>query len=139
MCSLFSALANKVEDLITTECPLRGPIYISSYCEGVVDAIKENIILYGIEIPENKKPTKPLDTQALTTKSEELTKPKTDKPKPADKSVYVGSQSLVQDIAAYFRGIDDGKHLFLEDILEIAEHNQQAQQLAAQDKDETKN
>jgi Protein of unknown function (DUF2786) len=127
----FRVFAKKVELLSDTQCLGRGPVYVGSYCEGVVDAIKQNIILFGIDLPEIKKPVKKVEPEAITTKSEEITKPK---PEAAEKHIDVGTQSKIQDIMAYFRGIQDGKDLFLEDILEITAQNEVAQKLPEENK-----
>jgi hypothetical protein len=133
----FHAFANKVELLSDHQCLGRGPVYISSYCEGIVDSIKQNIWLYGVQIPEQKETVRDIPAQAITAKSEELTKPKEERPKAADRHVDVASQSNVQDVMAYFRGVQDGKDLFLDDILEIAAENEEAAKLQQATKDET--
>lgn len=133
----FHAFANKVELLSDTQCLGRGPIYVSSYCEGVVDSIKQNIWLHGIEIPDNKKTVRQISAQALVPKSEELIKPKEERPKAAEKHVDVASQSSVKDVMAYFHGVQDGKDLFLDDILEIAAENEESERLQETVKDET--
>ena len=53
---VYHAFAKKVEHLVDTRCIGRGPIHIDSYCEGVVESIKWNIQMYGIDIPEIQKP-----------------------------------------------------------------------------------
>lgn len=115
----FHTFVKQVEQLVSTRCLLKGPIYIASYCEGIADSIKQNILAHGIELPEKQQIKSEDNPQAITPKSEELTKIKEDKPKPAERSVDVNSQSLVQDIGAYFNGIYDGRELFLKDILEL--------------------
>jgi hypothetical protein len=121
---VFHAFASKVEWLITTECMGRGPIYTDSYSEGVTDSIKQNIWAFGIELPEKKVQARPVGP-AITVKSEEIVKPKEDKVR-AEKRVDVRSQSMVKDIMAYFKGIDDGRDLSLKDVLEMAEQNEEA-------------
>jgi hypothetical protein len=121
---VFHAFAGKVEWLITTQCMGRGPIYMDSYCEGVVDAIKQNIWADGIELPKKKIPSRAIVPPGIVPSSEELTKPKDNKP-PAENRVDVRSQSIVKDIMAYFKGIEDGKELSLSDVLEMAAHNEE--------------
>lgn len=121
----FRAFAKKVEFLADTQCLGRGPVYVGSYCEGVVDAIKQNIVLYGIDLPEIKKPVKQVETQVIS-KGEEITKPK---PEAAEKHIDISGKNKVQDIMAYFKGVADGRDLFLEDILAIASENEEAQKL----------
>lgn len=117
----FSAFASQVEHLIDIQCLGRGPVYIESYCEGTTDAIKQNILLFGIDIPEKKKtPRQPKKQEATTIPGDALSKPGPERPKPADRRVDVNAGSMVKDIMAYFKGVEDGKDLFLDDILELA-------------------
>jgi hypothetical protein len=111
----FRSFADKVEKLVDVECLGRGPIYIESYCEGVVDAIKQNILMFGIDIPDKlKQQVKVQVEQAITLGGDALAKP-IEKPKPADKRVDVNSQGFIRDIMAYFKGVEDGSDLFLEE------------------------
>lgn len=112
----FLAFSHKVEYLIDTQCLGRGPIYIASYGEGVTDAIKQNIVLYGINLPEVNKEIKKNEA-AVVQVSEGIIKPK-DKPEPTEKRADVSAQSRIGDIMAYFLGVEDGKDLFLQDMLE---------------------
>lgn len=121
---VFAAFIRCVNELIKINCSSHGQIYTDSYCEGVTDAIKQNIWSFGIELPEKKVQSRVVGP-AITVKSEEIVKPKEDKTR-AEKRVDVRSQSIVKDIMAYFAGIDDGKELSLKDILEMAEQNEEA-------------
>jgi Protein of unknown function (DUF2786) len=113
---VFHALSNQVQQLIDTNCIDRGPIYIDSYSEGVVDAIKQNIWTFGIDLPNNKMPVRVISSDNITIKTEEIIKPQENKVH-ADKHVDVRSQSMVKDIGAYFQGIVDGKKIALNDVL----------------------
>jgi hypothetical protein len=115
--SSFFDFCTKIDQLVQTRCAGKGEVYLTSYCEGVVCAIKENIFLFGLELPQVNKTMEPANDQVLTTKSEELTKPK-DKPPAAEKRVDVNAQSNIQDIQAYFNGMYDGRDLFLKDMLD---------------------
>lgn len=127
----FKAFANKVEYLVDTQCLGRGPIYVESYCEGVVDAIKQNILMYGIDIPDKmKKPRQPKPEQNITITGNAIDKPQQEKPKPAERRVDVNSGSMVKDIMAYFKGVEDSKDLFLDDILELAAEVEEPKELS---------
>jgi hypothetical protein len=120
---VFHAFSNQVEQLIKTNCVSRGPIYIDSYSEGIVDAIKQSIWSVGIELPDKKLPVRvvaPTENVAITT--QEIIKPKEDKVR-ADKHIDVSSQSMVRDIMAYFSGVADGKEISLSDVLKDVEND----------------
>lgn len=128
---VYNAFIKKIEEYILTRCVGRGPIYISSYCEGLVEGIKNNIMWEGIDIPEVRKPSATTNTSITPADSgANLVPNKEEKEKPADKSVDVNSQSLIKDVMAYFKGLDDGKGLSLQDILELEVINEKPQQLS---------
>jgi hypothetical protein len=121
---VFHAFSNKIEQLIKTNCVSRGPIYIDSYSEGIVDAIKSNIWSFGIELPDKKLPVRVVSTENTTIgTTQEIIKPKEDKVR-ADKHVDVSSQSMVRDIMAYFSGVADGKEISLSDVLKDVENEE---------------
>lgn len=122
----YHAFAKEVEKLVDIQCLGHGPVYTFSYCEGVVDAIKQNILLHGIDIPEVRRPLK---KDAVVTKQEGLVKQQDARPKAAEERVNVNTQSIVQDIMAYFKGIQDGKELFLDEIMAIASQSQPVKEL----------
>jgi hypothetical protein len=125
---VYHAFTKKIDNLATTRCIGRGPIYIDSYCEGVVESVKWNIQMYGIHVPEIKKTLKEEEKAAPpTTKS--IAKSNPEKDEPTDKRVDVNSQSFIRDIMAYFNGVDDGKNLSLQDILELEIENAKAKEL----------
>lgn len=116
----FQSFCSQVEQLLEANCQWRGPVYKDSYCDGVVDAIKQNIQMYGIRLPAKK--IVPVEKEAVLPSEEALTKTK-EKPKPADRHVDVNSQTMIKDIMAYFRGVDDGKDLLLDASAEALEDN----------------
>lgn len=122
---VYHVFSNKVDNLIDTRCIGRGAIYISSYSEGVAEAIKNNIIMDGIDLPLAKIPIRPIETgKTLNNGTSNLVKTKEEKERPADATVDVNAHSLIKDIGAYFRGIDDGKSISLNDILELEVENE---------------
>ena len=128
---VFQAFSKKVEELINKKCPGRGPIYVSSYSEGVVEAIKNNIYWEGINLPDIKMPARPMveDQKVLNNGTSNLVKPKEEKEKPVEESVNVNSQSVIKDVAAYFKGLDDGKNFSLTDVLELEAENERLKEL----------
>lgn len=114
----WNHFSKKVEDLFLTKCAGRGPIYISSYGEGVVESIRHNIIMDGIDLPAIKRPIKK-ETVITPSEASNLTKVKEEKQKPAEETVNVHSQSFIKDIRAYFKGVEDGRDLSLRDIDEL--------------------
>src|SRR5574337_478381 len=116
---VYSAFNKKVENLISARCFGRGPIYVDSYCEGVVESIKWNINMYGIEVPDIKRPLKKQEEQVIQSDSKSITKTEKEKEEPTDKRVDVNSQSIIKDIMAYFKGVEDGRDISLKDILEL--------------------
>ncbi len=127
---VFRLLTNKVEELMANNCRGRGKIYLSSYGEGVVESIRHNISLDGIEIPKIKKPTGEVEEEkVLNNGTSNLSKVKEEKEKPADQSVNVKTQSLIKDVAAYFIGVADGNWISLRDILELESDDEDTKEL----------
>jgi hypothetical protein len=131
---VYHAFSKKIEKLSDIQCMGRGPIYIDSYCEGVVESVKWNIQMYGIDVPEIKKPLKK-EEQAPPPNSKTITKSGPDKEEPTDKKVDVNKQSMIKDIMAYFKGVDDGKGMSLQDILELEVKNQESKQIEPGEED----
>jgi Protein of unknown function (DUF2786) len=115
---VYHAFAKKIENFADVRCMGRGPIFIDSYCEGVVESVKWNIQMYGIDLPEIKRPLKK-EEQAVPVNTKTITKSGPDKEEPTDKRVDVNAHSLIKDVMAYFKGVDDGKELSLQDVLQI--------------------
>jgi len=115
---VYHAFCKKIENLSDSRCFGRGPIYVDSYCEGVVESVKWNIQMYGIEVPEIKKPLKKVE-QAAPINSKTITKSGPDKEEPTENRADVNKNSFIKDIMAYFKGVDDGKELSLQAVLEL--------------------
>jgi len=127
----FHAFAAQVEDLIKNKCVGRGPIYVSSYGEGVIETIKNNIYWEGIDIPKVKEPSRTVsEEKVLNNGRSNLSVHKEEKEKPVEQSVDVNTQSMIKDINAYFRGIEDAKDIHLGEILELEAANEEAKKLA---------
>jgi hypothetical protein len=126
---VYHAFIKKVENLADVKCIGRGPIHIDSYCEGMVESIKGNIQMFGIEMPDIKKPLKK-EEQAAPPNSKTITKSGPNKEEPTNKRVDVNSQSFIKDIVGYYRGVNDGKNLSLQDILELEVNNTEPEQIA---------
>lgn len=117
----FPALAHQVEELVETNCSSKGDVYVSSYCEGIVAAIRENILMYGIRLPDKKRMIQVVkaDSTALI-RTDAIESPQ-QKPQPAERHVDVNDQSKIEDIIAYFAGLGDGRELYLDAVLAAAE------------------
>ena len=125
---VYHAFSKKIENLADTRCMGRGPVYLDSYCEGVVESVKWNIQMYGIEVPDIKKPLKK-EEPAAPPNSKTITKSGPDKEEPTNKKVDVNANSFIKDIMAYFKGVDDGKAMSLQDVLELEKQNQESKQI----------
>ncbi len=127
----FHAFEKKIEELVAAKCYGRGPIYVTSYCEGVVEAVKNNIHWEGIDIPDVKAPSRtPVEEEKILNNGKSnLSVHKEEKEKPVAESVDVNSQSLIKDIAAYFKGLEDGKSFSLTEILELEAQNETPKEL----------
>ena len=124
---VYHSLVKRIDEIIATKCIGRGNIYVSSYCEGLVEAIKNNIYWGGIEIPDVKKPKReviPEEEKVLNDGQSNIVKHKEEKEKPAEKSVDVNSQSMIKDVNAYFKGLMDGANFSLNEILELEAENE---------------
>jgi hypothetical protein len=127
---VYHSFIQKIEEVIKNKCAGRGPIYLSSFAEGMVEAIKNNIRWDGIELPTIKpKTASQVSGKILESGDAKIVKEKTVKEKPADQSVDVNSQSLIKDIAAYFKGLQEGQVFSLQDVLELAAENDRAKEL----------
>lgn len=112
----YDYFIKKVEALIAKTCVGRGPIYISSYAEGVAQAIGNNIMIDGIDLPTIKKPIKTEEKSVIETGVDKISKIKEEKEKPAKETVNVNSQSFIKDIRAYFKGLEDGRELSISSL-----------------------
>jgi hypothetical protein len=128
---VFNSFIGSIEKLMEKKCPGRGQIYLSSYGEGVVEAIKNNIYWDGIELPTEKVPSRsiPQEEKILNNGVSNLSKAKEEKEKPTEQSIDISSQSFIKDVMAYFAGLNDGKNLALSDILELEVENEKSKEL----------
>lgn len=125
---VYHAFCKKIDNLVSTKAPGRGPVYVESYCEGVVESIKWNIQMYGIEVPEIRKPIKE-EEKAPPPNTKSITKSGPEKEEPTENRVNISGQTFIKDVMAYFKGVDDGKNLSLQDILELESQNQESKQI----------
>jgi len=129
---VFSAFIKKINNFIDLKCMGRGPIYIESYTEGLVESVRANIEMDGIEIPEIKKPVRPIQQQeekVLNNGISNIAQYKQQKEAPEKETVDVGAGSLIRDVMAYFKGLEDGRRLSLQDILELEVENETPKEL----------
>lgn len=129
---VYATFHKKIHHFVDTKCIGRGPVYIDSYCAGLAEAIKQNIEFEGIEIPTIKRPSRtPVVEQIVSdTTKKAMVAPDKDKAPPLEERIDVASQSFIKDVMAYFRGIEDGQHLSLQDVLELEAENEEAQRLS---------
>jgi hypothetical protein len=82
--------------------------------------LKNQIYSYGIEIPENMRKARTIvqEEKILNDGDFNLATTKT-KVRPEKESTDVASGSLISDIGAYFKGVEDGKDLSIQDVLEL--------------------
>jgi Protein of unknown function (DUF2786) len=127
----FHTFHKKINELIAKKCAGRGPIYIESYCEGVIEAVKYNLSMDGLEMPEVKKPVINDDVgeKVLNTGHETLATVRPEPEKPEKETVDISKGTLIKDVAAYFKGVADGKNLSLQEILELEAENERVKEL----------
>lgn len=131
---VYHAFAKKIDNLSELRCIGRGPIYIDSYCEGIVESVKTNIELFGIDVPEVKRTLKK-EEQAAPPTSTTIVKSGENKEDPVNNNkVDINKGTFIKDIMAYFKGIEDGKHMSLQDVLELEKENAELAQLEEGDK-----
>lgn len=131
---VFHTFVTKVEELIKKKCVGRGEIFVSSYTEGVVEAISNNIYWEGIDIPSIKSSRKIQEVQQekiLNNGGSLLAVHKEEKEKPVEQTINVNSQSLIKDVGAYYKGLQDGQNFSLNEILELEAENERAKELQA--------
>lgn len=129
----FNTFLKKIHELLDTKCIGRGPVYRDSYCEGAAEAVKNNLSLFGIEMPERVQPTRAMpqdDSRTLNNGRSNLARAEKEPPKkPEEKTVDVNQGHVIKDITAYLRGIEDGNRLSLQEVLELASVNDEPFQL----------
>lgn len=115
----YNVFADKVNQLTDIKCLGKDINYIYSYNEGIVDSIKFNIILVGIDMPEIKKPIQQEENTIVDSKSS-LTKGIGKKEEPTEKRSDVNAGSIIKDVVAYFKGVADGNSLNIKSLLDAA-------------------
>jgi hypothetical protein len=125
---VYHAFAKKIDNLSDVRCIGRGPIYVDSYCEGLVESIKTNVEMFGIDVPEVKRTLK--KEEAAPPSSNTIVKSGDNKEEPVDnKRVDINKGSFIKDIMAYFKGLEDGRNISLQDVLELDKENAESAQL----------
>lgn len=121
---VYQTFSDRIEELVKSKCFGRGAIYTSSYTEGLVEIITNTIAWEGIDIPNIKVPSreKPVEVpeRTLNNGSSNLSVRKEEKEKPCKESVAPQGGSMIKDIQAYFKGLQDGKDFSFQDVLELA-------------------
>ena len=130
---VFKVLEEQVEELVTKNCVGRGPVYINSYCEGLIECIKTNFDLHDIEIKRSSKKEEPgvAPTEALR-KVEPI-----EKKMPTENRTSVSGKDFIKDVHAYFRGLRDGKNLSLSRLVRLAMEAEEKQMSAGSASTET--
>jgi hypothetical protein len=108
----FAFITSEVVKLMEKNCVGKGSVYISSYSEGIADAVKNTIHWKGIHIPKVRKVAKKVAEEKM--EGGNMVPVKKEREQPAASKVDVNSQSLVKDIRAFWRGVIDGEDISLE-------------------------
>ena len=126
---VYHTLEKQVEELVLKYCIGRGPVYIHSYTEGVVEGIRSSLDWLDFNLEISRPINKPGSANTLNTGNECITKHPGEKEKPLKETVNISGQSLIKDVMAYFKGVKDGNSLYLPEILELAEEGKQPDKL----------
>jgi hypothetical protein len=129
---VYQTFSDRIEELIEKRCIGRGPVYISSYTEGLVEIITNTIIWEGIDIPNIKVPSRTpaiAEERTLNNGSSNLSVKKEEKEKPCKETVAPQGGTIIKDVQAYFKGLNDGKDFSLQDVLELAAETQRVKEL----------
>lgn len=110
--AFFPRLMKEVEDIMNIACYGRGESFIESYREGLINGLRENLAYFDMDFSflKNKTTDKQLNTSSANLAKTDAELPKE---KPAKESVDVSSKTIVKDIAAFFRGDNDGRNVDL--------------------------
>lgn len=132
---VYDTFSARIEEVVAQKCIGRGPIYVGSYTEGMVEAINNTIVWEGIDIPDLKVPSRQIKEEApvLNNGQSNMAVHKDQKEKPTDETVAPVGQDMIKDIQAYFRGLDDGKNFSLQEVLELAAENEKLKALGRQE------
>lgn len=115
----FNCLEKKIDNLVLSRCYNKGPVYVSSYCEGLVQSIRSNIELDGIYIPKINQQPLEKQNKIIDNKNSITAVSKCNKEKPMKESININNQNNIKDIMAYFNGLQDGKNISLQDTMEL--------------------
>jgi hypothetical protein len=128
---VYKTFSDRIEELIEKKCIGRGPVYISSYTEGVVEIICNTIMWEGIDIPNIKVPSRAPKAPEITADSgsSNLSVKKEEKEKPCKESVAPQEKGFIKDVQAYFKGLHDGKDFSLQEVLELAAETEKFKEL----------
>lgn len=133
---VWRAFSSKIEELVLTNCASRGPIYIHSYTEGAVHSIKLNLQFEDFLLPQIKKDALVKD-DGIEIKPDAIAPAvKVEREKPTENRQVV-TGDLIKDIMAYFKGIEDGKNINLQGVIDahhakVKEEEQNEQQVSSQ-------
>lgn len=109
---VYQTFSDRIEEFVEKNCIGRGPIYTSSYTEGLVEIINNTIVWEGIDIPNIKVPSreKPVDVpeRTLNNGSSNLSVKREEKEKPCAETVAPQGGTMFKDMRAYFQGLQDG-------------------------------
>lgn len=127
--TVYYIFSDKIEKLVEQKCFGRGPVYTSSYTEGLVEAINNNIMWEGIDIPNIKKPSEELKEDAPSDSTSLAPVKKEEKENPCKETVSPVGKTFIKDVQAYFKGLSDGRDFSLQDVLELVVENQKMKEL----------
>ncbi len=105
---VFKLLHSQMVSVIDKNTIGRGPLFITSYCEGLVHGVKVNLMFEDFELKGM--------VETKTEAGPGLTKVEVDKKEPPLKEkqeVKKASQEKPLDILAYFRGEGDGRKIHI--------------------------
>lgn len=133
----FNTILKKINELLDTKCIGCNPVYVDSYCEGCVESVKGQIASFGIEIPEKKQATRSIkqEEKILIDGTSNLSAHKSEKEKPEKETINVSQHSFIKNVQAYFKGLEDGSRISIQDIMELAAENEEADQLVKVEED----
>lgn len=136
---VYNTFSNRIEELVAEKCIGRGPMYVASYTEGLVEAINNNIMWEGIDLPDIKVPSRKepasVPERTLNNGTANLEVKREEKEKPCQETVAPGGGGLIKDIGAYYKGMQDGRDFSLQDVLELAAKNREVDQLTESSED----
>jgi len=115
---VWAAFSKKVEEWIVYRCTSRGPIFISSYTEGLVQSIKLNLQFDDLILPKIIKPDAIVKDDPTEIKADAIEPAKVEREKPTENRIDVKAGTLIKDIMAYFKGVEDGKDIHSQSVVD---------------------